>query len=84
VTDGPGGAGRGDASPGTEAIVAQLREVSERLGDMALDVLKEAHRAGATTRPDAERTLTTARRAVEKAIGLLTRRDREDAADQPD
>ncbi|MEY2740395.1 MAG: hypothetical protein ACO26C_00225 [Ilumatobacteraceae bacterium] len=58
---------------GLDAIVATLRDVSERLADRALEVLKEAHRAGATTRPEAERTLTTARRAVEKAIALLGR-----------
>ncbi|MFM9085591.1 MAG: hypothetical protein ACKORC_03875 [Acidimicrobiia bacterium] len=57
-----------------DAIVEELRSISERLSDRALEVLKEAHRAGATTRPDEERTLTTARRAVEKAIGLLSSR----------
>jgi len=60
-----------DADREIDRIVEELRGISERLADRALDVLKEAHRAGATSRPEAERTLTTARRAVEKAIGLL-------------
>jgi len=56
-----------------DEIVDQLRSVSERLADRALDVLKQAHEAGETKRPELERTLTQARRAVEKAISLLTR-----------
>ncbi len=57
----------------SDQIVDQLKLISEQLGDKALLVLKQAHAAGESKRPDAERTLTQARRAVEKAISLLTR-----------
>jgi hypothetical protein len=54
-------------------IVERLRSVSEDLSDHAIRILSEASRAGATKRPDTERTITQARRAVEKAIVLLER-----------
>ena len=57
----------------SEQIVNQLKQISERLADQALSVLKHAHAAGESTRPELERTLTQARRAVEKAISLLSR-----------
>ncbi len=56
-------------------IVERLRSVSEDLSDHAIRILSEASRAGATKRPDMERTITQARRAVEKAIVLLERMD---------
>ncbi len=56
-----------------EQIIDQLKLISDQLGDRALSVLKEAHAAGESKRPEEERTLTQARRAVEKAISLLTR-----------
>ncbi|GDX34520.1 hypothetical protein LBMAG16_13510 [Actinomycetes bacterium] len=56
-----------------EEIIAQLRNISETLADRALSALKEAHAAGEAKRPEIERTLTQARRAIEKAIGLLVR-----------
>ena len=58
-----------------EEIVSNLQSVSEDLADKALDALKEAHRAGEAKRPELERQLTQARRAVEKAIGVLNRLD---------
>ena len=58
-----------------EEIVSNLQSVSEDLADKALDALKEAHRAGAAKRPEMERQLTQARRAIEKAIGVLSRLD---------
>ena len=54
-------------------IIERLRSASEDIADRALSVLSEAWRAGETKRPDAERALTQARRAVEKAINLLER-----------
>lgn len=54
-------------------IIERLRSASEDISDRALGVLSEASRAGETKRPDAERALTQARRAVEKAINLLER-----------
>jgi len=56
-------------------IVERLRSVSEDLSDHAIRILSEASRAGATKRPDTERSITQARRAVEKAIVLLERMD---------
>jgi hypothetical protein len=54
-------------------LTIQLQSISEELSDQALEVLKQAHRAGESKRPDSERTLTQARRAIEKAINLLGR-----------
>jgi uncharacterized Ntn-hydrolase superfamily protein len=54
-------------------IVARLESISEEIADKALDALKSAHREGAEKRPETERQLSTARRAIEKAIGVLTR-----------
>ncbi|MEI7966990.1 MAG: hypothetical protein WCH94_05305 [Actinomycetota bacterium] len=56
-------------------MISRLESISEELADKALDALKSAHREGAIKRPETERQLTTARRAIEKAIGLLTRLD---------
>lgn len=58
-----------------EEIVSTLHSVSDDLAEKALDALKEAHRLGETKRPELERQLTQARRAVEKAIGVLSRLD---------
>ncbi len=57
----------------SQDIVQQLKLISEQLADQALSVLKQSHAAGESKRPELERTLTQARRAVEKAISLLGR-----------
>ena len=57
----------------SKQIVDQLKQISEQLADQALSALKLAHAAGESKRPEIERTLTQARRAVEKAISLLGR-----------
>ena len=54
-------------------LIARLRSVSEDLADRAIAVLSEASRARETKRPEEERALTQARRAVEKAIAVLER-----------
>ena len=54
----------GDLAEQLEAIVAELDEVS-------FDLLQQAVADGATSRPAADKTLTQARRAVEKAAALL-------------
>ena len=56
-------------------ITERLRAISEELADRALVELKEAHRSGATKRPESEKSLSQARRAVEKAIAILSRAD---------
>lgn len=58
---------------GLAEMVETLRSVSESLADRSLAILKEANRAGETKRPDEERVISQARRAVEKAISLLSR-----------
>jgi hypothetical protein len=58
-----------------EEIISHLQGISEDLADKSLDALKEAHREGQSKRPERERQITQARRAVEKAIGVLSRLD---------
>jgi hypothetical protein len=58
-----------------EEIITHLQGISEDLADKSLDALKEAHREGQAKRPERERQITQARRAVEKAIGVLSRLD---------
>lgn len=51
-------------------IVGQLRDLVSRLDDLQFDVLREAS-ARHQTRPSIDKTLSQARRALEKAISLL-------------
>ncbi len=53
-----------DLADQLEAVVAEIDEVS-------FDLLQQAVADGATSRPAADKTLTQARRAVEKAAALL-------------
>jgi hypothetical protein len=53
-------------------LVARLEAIAEELADRAIAVLREAVAAGATARPEEERRLTRARRAVEKAASILS------------
>ena len=55
-----------------DEIRAQLDDIAERLADLSIDVLREAVEEGATSRPPVEKTLSQARRAVEKASRLLS------------
>ena len=59
-------------------LTAQLQIISDELSDKALDILMQAHRRGETKRPDSERAITQARRAIEKAISLLGRTSSDD------
>lgn len=59
-------------------LATQLQSISEELGDKALEILKQAHQTGESKRPDSERSLTQARRSVEKAINLLGRMNSDD------
>lgn len=52
-------------------LAARLRDIADQLDDVALDVLNRAVADGATARPAEDKTLTQARRAVEKAATLL-------------
>lgn len=62
-------------------IAERLRDIAGELDDVSLDLLHGAVADGATRRPDADKTLTQARRAVEKAVALL---ERLDATTRPD
>jgi hypothetical protein len=52
-------------------LAGRLRDIAGELDDVALEVLNRAVADGATSRPVEDKALTQARRAVEKAAGLL-------------
>ena len=54
-----------------EDIAGRLRGIAEELDDASFEVLHDAVASGETTRPKADKTLTQARRAIEKATTLL-------------
>jgi predicted ABC-type ATPase len=56
-------------------IRARLETISEELADLAIERLKESIDAGGHELPIDERRLSRARRAVEKAIGILQEPD---------
>jgi hypothetical protein len=53
----------------------RLEGIAEELADLAIERLRESVDAGGAELPVDERRLTRARRAVEKAIGLLREPD---------
>lgn len=60
-------------------IRARLEAISEELADLGMERLRESIDAGGTELPVDERRLARARRAVEKAIGVLREADHEEA-----
>jgi hypothetical protein len=54
-----------------EDLAERLDAIGAELDELSFDLLQQAVADGATERPAADRTLTQARRAVEKAAGLL-------------
>ena len=54
-------------------LARALREIGRELDDASFEVLQDAVGQGSTTRPEADKILTQARRAVEKAAALLER-----------
>jgi hypothetical protein len=50
---------------------ARLESIGEELADAGMDVLRQAVADGQTRRPDAERRIGQARRAVERAVAAL-------------
>lgn len=58
-----------------DEIRSRLEAIAEELADLAIVRLRESIDAGGTELPVDERRLTRARRAVEKAIGLLDEPD---------
>jgi hypothetical protein len=59
-------------------IVERLQAIAEELADAGIDTLREAIAEGASKRPDRERRIAQARRAVEKAIVSLEAADMTD------
>ncbi|MBP16628.1 MAG: hypothetical protein CL437_05620 [Acidimicrobiaceae bacterium] len=58
-----------------DEIRERLEGIAEELGDLAMLRLRESIDAGGDELPVDERRLTRARRAVEKAVGLLREPD---------
>ena len=56
----------------------RLQSISEELADLAIERLRESIDAGGKELPVDERRLTRARRAIEKAIGILSEPDEHD------
>lgn len=56
-------------------IRSRLEGIAEELTDLAISRLRESIDAGGTELPVDEKRLTRARRAVEKAISLLSEPD---------
>jgi hypothetical protein len=56
-----------------QELAERLEAIGVELDELSFDLLQQAVADGATQRPAADRALTQARRAVEKAAGLLRR-----------
>jgi hypothetical protein len=52
-------------------LAEQLEAIGAELDEVSFDLLQQAAAEGARARPTADKALTQARRAVEKAAGLL-------------
>ncbi len=59
-------------------LAEQLEQVGAELDELSFELLQRAVADGATQRPPEDRTLTQARRAVEKAAALLRSLDHAD------
>jgi ElaB/YqjD/DUF883 family membrane-anchored ribosome-binding protein len=57
------------------SLADRLESIVEDLDEMAFDRLREAVSEGATVRPQSDKELTKARRAVEKAAHILRNMD---------
>jgi len=58
-----------------EGLVDRLEAVAADIDEMAFDQLREAVADGETARPANDKQLMQARRAIEKAVGVLRRID---------
>jgi hypothetical protein len=54
-----------------DAIVEELKAISERLNDASMFLLSDAIERGESTRPAMEKQISQARRAVDKAVHHL-------------
>lgn len=60
-----------------DEIKQRLEAIGEELADLALDRLRQSVEDGCTRPPAAEKRLTQARRAVERAVNALAEIDSE-------
>ena len=56
-----------------QVLADRLRDIADELDGASFELLHDAVADGATKRPDADKVITQARRAVEKAAALLDR-----------
>lgn len=56
-------------------LAARIESIVDELDELIFDRLQEATASGATRRPDDERELTRARRALDRAATVLRRLD---------
>jgi hypothetical protein len=56
-------------------LADRLEQIVGELDERSFDLLREASAAGAGARPQEDKRLTQARRAIEKAISLLRSRE---------
>lgn len=61
-------------------LAEQLDRISEQLGDLSIDLVREALRSGGR-RPDADKRLASARRSVDKAAHVLRTLTSSDGSD---
>lgn len=61
-----------------DEVRARLEAISEELAELAIERLRESIDAGGHELPVDERRLTRARRAVDRAIGILREPDDSD------
>ena len=71
-----------DVTPGYGPLADRLDAVVEEIDEIAFDRLREAVADGEVDRPRADRRLVQARRAVEKAAGILRALDEHDGTAQ--
>ena len=57
----------------TSDIVMRLEAIADELGEMSMNLLTQAIQDGLTSRPMQEKSVTQARRAVEKALIHLSK-----------
>jgi hypothetical protein len=60
-------------SDGHDDLIDELMRIADTLDERIVDVLREAVQSGTGQRPASERHLSTARRAVDKAMHSLRR-----------
>lgn len=53
-------------------VISQLESVSELLGDHTIELLRAAVESGSGVRPPEEKAISQARRAIDKAVHLLS------------